>query len=136
LVALAGVAPFLIAGFLWHHDDGDLSGLGLLGPCPLLEATGVPCAGCGASRAFYLVTHGEASFTDYNWFWPFFAAAAVLLGIAALGRALRARDPLSARQQRLLDRYRRTPVRMALATGAVFLVPWAVALANADAIRG
>ena len=133
-VALCGIAPFAIAGVAWHTEAGQLEGAGLIGGCPMQEVFGIPCAGCGGARAFFHLTHGDWSFTSFNWFWPLVAALAVAYGAFLLVRAARGRDPFGPRARALRARFAAQPVRMAAITLVVLLTPWMIAFANYDAI--
>jgi len=134
-VALAGLAPFLLAGLAWHRHEGEIDGAGLIGGCPMLEITGLPCIGCGGARAFFHLTHGDAAFLDYNWLWPLIALLVIGYGAVLVARAARGAEPFGHRVRSLGRRYATQPVKMAGATLAVLLVPWVVAFANLDAIR-
>ena len=134
-VLLAGLLPFLFAGLAWEREGGELAGAGLIGGCPMLEIVGIPCASCGAARAFYLLTHGDAAFLSYNWFWPLAAAFAVGWGAVLLERAARGAEPFGRLARSVGRRYATQPVRMAAITLAVLTLPWIVAFANLDAIR-
>ncbi len=54
-------------------------------PCPVLHATGIPCPGCGLTRATLFLLHGDirASLT-YHAFAPFFLLGAVVVMVAGL----------------------------------------------------
>jgi hypothetical protein len=136
-LALAGVglAPFLIAGLAWQSHGGELDGAGLIGGCPMLEITGIPCIGCGGARAFFHFAHGDGAFLDYNWLWPLIALAAIAYGAVLLVRAARGGELFGAAMRALRFRYATQPVRMAAITLAVLLLPWLVALSNLDSIR-
>lgn len=62
-------------------------------PCPLQSALGVPCPGCGLSRAVTALLHGEwRSALTWHAFAPFLLAALVLItGMAFLPEAARRR---------------------------------------------
>jgi hypothetical protein len=133
----AGAAPLVLAGTAWHvKEHGGLEGSGLTGECPLLSSTGIPCAGCGASRAFYFLTHGDGAFLDYNWVWPLLALAAIGYGLVLTWRAFRGRALLARRARAAVDVYMRRPVAAGVATAALVVIPWAVALVNLETIRG
>ena len=125
------VAPLLAARFLWSTDaEGPVSW-----HCPLLEATGVPCPACGATRAFVHVMHGDAAFLDYNWAWPLIWAA--LLGWVALLAARRMRrEPLTGVWAARIGAFlQRRPAAVVALPFAALAAPWLVALANVDSIR-
>jgi hypothetical protein len=53
--------------------------------CPILHATGVPCPGCGLSRAVMLLLRGELRASlRFHAFAPIFLLALVGVGLAAL----------------------------------------------------
>jgi Protein of unknown function (DUF2752) len=137
-VVLLAVAPFLIARFLWHPvAAGGLGGLGLSGAgCPLLEHVGVPCAGCGASRAIFHFVHGDASFLDYNWFWIGALLALVAYGVVLTARSLRGRPLQGAWLRRTVGLVRAEPWLAGAFTLAFVAAPWAVAMLNIAALRG
>ena len=63
--------------------------------CPLLDLTGFACPGCGLTRGFHALFHGDfMAALDFNALLPFFAVSFVylvmlLVSIAARGRGLR-----------------------------------------------
>jgi hypothetical protein len=130
-----GVAPFLIAGFAWESHGGEIEGAGLIGGCPMLEMTGLPCVTCGGARAFFHLTHGDGAFLDYNWLWPLVALGAIAYGIVLLARAARGGEVFGGAVRALRFRYATQPVLMAAITLIVLLLPWGVAMSNLDAIR-
>ena len=71
---ILGVVTILIA----------LLALGLPGwPCPVLQALGIPCPGCGLTRATLLLLHGDVRRSlNYHAFAP-----VVLLGLSTMGAA-------------------------------------------------
>jgi len=57
-------------------------------PCPLHAATGLWCPGCGATRASYLLLHGDvASAMHFNALWVVLAPFALYQAIAFGGEA-------------------------------------------------
>ncbi len=69
-------------------------------PCPLHAATGLWCPGCGATRASYLLLHGDvAGALHFNALWvvlaPFALYQAIAFGGEAFGVRWLRRIPLS-----------------------------------------
>lgn len=103
---LASLNPPSIAPLLRHRNSAiGLWGLaalhfallwaGLPGwPCPVLQLFGVPCPGCGLTRATGFLIHGDihASF-NFHAFAPVFMLGLCLAGVAAV-LPERARTPL------------------------------------------
>jgi hypothetical protein len=136
-VALLGLAPFLVARFLWQPAaGGGLHGFGLNDGCPLLEHVGVPCAGCGASRAIFHFVHGDWSFLHYNWFWVVALLALIAYGGVLTVRSLRGRPLQGARLRRTVGLVRAEPWLSGALTLAFVAVPWAVAMLNLASLRG
>jgi hypothetical protein len=92
-------------------------------PCALRAATGIPCPGCGLSRALAALARGEwQAALAFHAFAPLFAAAGLLL----LGTAV-LRGPARVRlAQRVASVEARTGLVFWL--GAALLVYWAVRL--------
>lgn len=81
-IALAGVISFAVASWL-RLDAPWLK----LFACPLRAATGIPCLGCGATRAFVHLAHGEvARAIAANPLWALFAAILWTLALFVLAR--------------------------------------------------
>ena len=131
---LVAATPFLLAAFAWTEQGGELSGSGLLGRCPMLELTGLPCAGCGGSRAYFHLIHGNAAVFDYNWFWPLATLALFGYGAILTMRAARGRDLFGRLAQGAVRRFAEAPWRTGAATAAVFAVPWIIAFINLSTI--
>ena len=74
---------------------------GFFPQCPLYSMTGLACPGCGLTRGFHALFHGDVlTALDYNALLPFYAlffayAAASLLMTAARGRGLQMVDALA-----------------------------------------
>jgi len=83
-LALAGVAVLLLAAAAALPLD--IPPLALLA-CPFRAATGLPCPGCGATRAFHFAVRGR--FGDALAFSPLATAIAAALGLHAVWTALR-----------------------------------------------
>lgn len=57
-------------------------------PCPLYEATGIWCPGCGATRASYLLLHGDLpSAMHFNALWVVLAPFVLYQVVAFVGEA-------------------------------------------------
>jgi len=91
--------------------------------CPFRALTGLPCPGCGMTRAFCAIGHGDfASAIGFNPLAPFVFAGALLLWAHALATLLKL-DTARAAIERLRPTQRATRVML-----AVTLVWWAVRL--------
>jgi hypothetical protein len=75
-LAISGVATLNLALFALHAPTWQ---------CPLLNAFGVPCPGCGLTRAIALLFKGDwrASMTMHA-FAPFFLIGLVVIGLGAV----------------------------------------------------
>lgn len=91
--------------------------------CPFRAVTGLPCPGCGMTRAFCSIGHGDfAGAFGFNPLAPFVFAAALLLWAHALATLLKLDTARSA-----LERLRPT-TRVTRVMLAVTLVWWVVRL--------
>ena len=87
LTALTGIAAgaFVVG---WFNPVT----AGFFPQCPLYQMTGLACPGCGLTRAFHALFHGDVlTALDYNALIPFYALffvylAASLFSVAARGR--------------------------------------------------
>lgn len=71
-LALAGVGVMSAGVFAVGYFDP--SSAGFFPPCPFLSLTGFACPGCGLTRGFHALFHGDAlGALDYNALLPFFA---------------------------------------------------------------
>jgi len=103
---------------LW--SPADLPGVVL---CPFRAVTGLPCPGCGMTRAFCALGHGDLSGAfGYNALAPFVFAAALLLWAHSLAAVLRF-DSARAALERLKPTQRAAGFML-----AVTLAWWAVRL--------
>jgi hypothetical protein len=91
--------------------------------CPFRAVTGLPCPGCGMTRAFCSIGHGEfARAFGYNALAPFVFVAAMLLWAHALSTVLKL-DSARAALERLKPSPRVTRIML-----AVTLAWWVVRL--------
>lgn len=91
--------------------------------CPFRAVTGLPCPGCGMTRAFCALGHGDLSGAfGYNALAPFVFAAALLVWAHALATVLKLERPRAA-----LERLKPTQ-RAAGFMLAVTLAWWVVRL--------
>jgi len=95
-----------------------LLALGIPGwPCPVLQSLGIPCPGCGLTRATLLLLRGDvrASLT-YHAFAPVF-----LLGFSIIGAsALLPERPRQSLIERLITLEQRTGIAFILLTALIF----------------
>lgn len=60
--------------------------------CPFRRMTGLPCPGCGLTRSWVALAHGDlGSAVAFNLFGPVFMAAAVIVTVAAVWVVIRGR---------------------------------------------
>lgn len=92
-------------------------------PCAFRQATGIPCPGCGLTRALVALLHGDwRASVAFHAFAPLLAGASLLL----LATALLRRGPRARVAERVGAFESRTGIAVWLA--AAFLVYWAVRL--------
>lgn len=79
-------AGCLVVGFFNPSNNGFFPG------CPLLDLTGFACPGCGLTRAFHALFHGEfLTALDFNAIIPFFIIGFVYLIVLLLSISIRGR---------------------------------------------
>ncbi|NGN95020.1 DUF2752 domain-containing protein [Nocardioides sp. KC13] len=117
VTAAIGVGGIVIAALLpaGGIEDGPVI-------CPFRALTGLPCPGCGLTRSWVYLMHGDVgSSLASNWFGPVLIAAIVVLAVVA------GRSRLSGRRPADLDKLVKNPVVLGLfalfvAHGAVRLI--------------
>jgi hypothetical protein len=92
LLAAAGAAAMIVGAiFVWHFDPARA---GFFPACPLYSTTGYACPGCGLTRGFHALFHGDIlTALDFNALIPlvmlFFGYIfASLVSVAIRGRGL------------------------------------------------
>lgn len=90
LLAAGGVAGCVAgAAAVWYFDP---TTAGFFPVCPLYSMTGLACPGCGLTRAFHALFHGDIlTALDYNALIPVFAAFLGYLFLSMLLVAVRGR---------------------------------------------
>lgn len=118
LVVLPLTSAVFAVSALW--SPAELPGVVL---CPFRAVTGLPCPGCGMTRAFCALGHGDLSGAfGYNVLAPFVFAAALLVWAHALATVLKL-DSARAALERLKPTQRAASLML-----AVTLVWWVVRL--------
>lgn len=121
---------------LFLATQAALIALGLRGwPCPMRHGLGIPCPGCGMTRAALAMLHGDWSkMLQYNAFAPAFSLALVLMIIVCLlptQSAARLTDRIAALESR---------TGLTVLTVAAFLLYWLARLLifphSLDLVRG
>ena len=89
--------------------------------CPFRALTGLPCPGCGLTRSWVYLMHGDiGSSLASNWFGPVLILAVVILALVSV------RSRLSGKRPSDLDKLVKSPVVLSLF--ALFLTYGAVRL--------
>lgn len=80
------------AGVLWYFDPTKES---FFPVCPLLAVTGFACPGCGLTRGFHALLHGDlVTAMDYNALIPLVAFAALFVVVTLVSIVVRGRGLL------------------------------------------
>lgn len=92
ILAATGVSAIALgAAVVWYFDPSNVN---FLPVCPLYSTTGLACPGCGLTRGFHALFHGDVlTALDYNALLPFYILIfgyffAALILIAVRGRGL------------------------------------------------
>ncbi len=99
VVGAGGVAGLLVAALLpaAHIEDGPVL-------CPFRRLTGLPCPGCGLTRSWVYLMHGDVHASLWsNPFGPVAIAAVLILAVTSVRARLRREPPPD------LDRLARQP---------------------------
>lgn len=93
ILAAAGLLVFAAGCLLVRFFNPSTAGF--FPGCPLLEMTGFACPGCGLTRGFHSLFHGDLlGALDFNALLPFFAVSFVYMVILLVSIAMRGK-PLS-----------------------------------------
>ena len=99
LAAAAGVAAFGGGSFfVWYFNPSNVS---FFPVCPLYSTTGIACPGCGLTRGFHALFHGDVlTALDYNALLPvyvfifgYFFLSMILVAVKGRGLSFRAFRP-------------------------------------------
>ena len=89
---LAGAGVLSVGGasfFVWYFNP---STQGFFPVCPLFKFTGLACPGCGLTRGFHALFHGDVlTALDFNAMLPFYAVFFAYLFLAMILIAVRGR---------------------------------------------
>lgn len=117
VTAAIGVGGIVIAALLpaGGIEDGPVL-------CPFRALTGLPCPGCGLTRSWVYLMHGDlGSALASNWFGPVLILAVIVLAVVSVRARLTRRRPAD------LDKLVRSPIILGffalfIAYGAVRLI--------------
>ena len=90
LTAAAGVTAIAVgSGLVAYYDPATAN---LFPACPLYSITGFACPGCGLTRGFHALFHGDViGALDFNALIPIWAAVMVYVAVSLLLLAIRGR---------------------------------------------
>lgn len=93
LSAAGGIALISVAsGVVWFFDPTKSN---FFPVCPLFSLTGFACPGCGLTRGFHALFHGDIiTALDYNALIPFFALAFLFLIVTLMSITVRGKGLL------------------------------------------
>ncbi len=90
ILAAAGVAVFAVGSFVVGFFNPSTENF--FPACPLLSMTGYACSGCGLTRGFHALFHGDIlTALSYNALIPFYIIIFLYLIIYALSVVIRGR---------------------------------------------
>jgi hypothetical protein len=88
-IAAAGglVLIFVVSAIIWFFDPTKSN---FFPVCPLYTMTGLACPGCGLTRGFHALFHGDlVTALDFNALIPFFVLAFLLLVLSLISVVVR-----------------------------------------------
>ena len=90
LSAIAGIGAIVFgAGFVWYFDP---TSAGFFPVCPLYRFTGFACPGCGLTRGFHALMHGDVlTALDFNAVIPLYLLIFGYLFVSLISLAIRGR---------------------------------------------
>lgn len=88
LLAAGGLAGLAVgSGLVWYFDPTKSN---FFPVCPLYSLTGFACPGCGLTRGFHALFHGDiVTALDFNALIPFFALAFIFLVVTLFSIVVR-----------------------------------------------
>ena len=87
---IAGASAFAVSAggaIVWYFDPAKA---GFFPICPLYTLTGFACPGCGLTRGFHALFHGDlVTALDYNALIPVFVLAVLFLAVSLISISVR-----------------------------------------------